>query len=46
MKAKAGDADHPNIVQVTDFFEAEGQFFIVMEYVDGEDLSKLDQVKR
>ena len=33
--------DHPNIVQVTDFFEAEGQFFLVMEYVDGQDLSKL-----
>ncbi len=31
--------DHPNIVQITDFFEKEGQFFLVMEYVDGEDLS-------
>jgi serine/threonine protein kinase len=29
----------PNIVQVTDFFEEEGQFFLVMEYVDGQDLS-------
>ncbi len=35
--------DHPNIVQVTDFFEAEGQCFLVMEYVDGQDLSKLIQ---
>ena len=32
--------DHPNIVQVTDFFEDAGQFFLVMEYVDGQDLSK------
>ena len=31
--------DDPNIVQVTDFFEEEGQFFLVMEYVDGQDLS-------
>jgi serine/threonine protein kinase len=33
--------NHPNIVQVTDFFEDVGQFFLVMEYVDGQDLSKL-----
>jgi serine/threonine protein kinase len=33
--------DDPNIVQVTDFFEEGGQFFLVMEYVDGEDLSKM-----
>src|SRR5215813_7285660 len=32
--------DHPNIVR-TDFFEKDGQFFLVMEYVDGQDLSKL-----
>jgi formylglycine-generating enzyme required for sulfatase activity/serine/threonine protein kinase len=32
--------DHPNIVH-TDFFEKDGQFFLVMEYVDGQDLSKL-----
>ena len=33
--------DDPNIVQVTDFFEQEGQFFLVMEYVDGQDLSNV-----
>ncbi|MCU0588669.1 MAG: serine/threonine protein kinase [Syntrophobacteraceae bacterium] len=33
--------DHPNIVQATDFFEVDGQFFFVMEYVDGQDLGKL-----
>jgi eukaryotic-like serine/threonine-protein kinase len=32
--------DHPNIVH-TDFFEKDGRFFLVMEYVDGQDLSKL-----
>jgi len=32
--------DHPNIVR-TDFFEEDGQFFLVTEYVDGQDLSKL-----
>jgi serine/threonine protein kinase len=37
--------DHPNIVQATDFFEAEGQFFLVMEYVDGPDLGKLIKAK-
>ena len=33
--------DDPNIVQVTDFFEESGEFFLVMEYVDGQDLSRL-----
>lgn len=33
--------DHPNIVQVTDFFEEQGQYFLVMEYVEGEDLGEL-----
>jgi serine/threonine protein kinase len=33
--------DHPNIVQVTNFFEEGGQYFLVMDYVDGQDLSKL-----
>jgi serine/threonine protein kinase len=33
----------PNIVQVTDFFEETGEFFLVMEYVDGQDLSHLIQ---
>lgn len=31
--------DHPNIVRVFDFGECEGTYYIVMEYVDGEDLS-------
>src|SRR5262245_43848460 len=37
--------DHPNIVQVTDFFEEAGEFFLVMEYVDGQDLSRLIKSK-
>jgi serine/threonine protein kinase len=37
--------DDPNIVQVTDFFEEEGQFFLVMEYVDGQDLSHVIKSK-
>jgi serine/threonine protein kinase len=36
---KQARLNDPNIVQVTDFFEEEGQFFLVMEYVDGQDLS-------
>ncbi len=33
--------DHPNIVQATDFFEDNQQFFFVMEYVDGSDLGEI-----
>jgi serine/threonine protein kinase len=33
--------DSPYIVQVTDFFEDDGQYFLVMEFVDGQDLSQL-----
>jgi|GEM_PF-4104547 len=29
---------HPNIVGLTDFFEEEGRFFLVMEYIEGETL--------
>src|SRR5262245_3197014 len=32
---------HPNIVQITDCFEKDGQVFVVMEYVDGQNLGKL-----
>lgn len=33
--------NHPNIVQSVDFFEEEGRFFFVMEFISGQDLSKL-----
>jgi serine/threonine protein kinase len=42
---KQARLDDPNIVQVTDFFEEEGQFFLVMEFVDGQDLSRLIKSK-
>jgi serine/threonine-protein kinase len=37
----AGQLNHPNVVNVFDFNEAEGEQFIVMEYVDGPSLKKL-----
>ena len=40
MKA-VGKLDHPNIVRATDAGEVDGKHFLVMEYVDGVDLSKL-----
>ena len=33
--------DHQNIVQATDFFEEDGQYFFVMEYVSGQGLNDL-----
>jgi len=33
---------HPNIVSVYEFGEVDGQPFIVMEYVEGNDLRQLD----
>lgn len=39
-EAKAAAAlNHPNIVQVHDFGEADGRHFIIMEYVDGRNLA-------
>ena len=41
-EAKAAAAlNHPNVVQIYDFGQAESRPFFVMEYVEGEDLSKL-----
>lgn len=37
--------DHPNIVHVTDYFAEEGQFFFVMEYVNGLGLNELIKKK-
>jgi serine/threonine-protein kinase len=33
--------DHPNIVQTFDFGQAEGALYLVMEYINGEDLAAL-----
>jgi serine/threonine protein kinase len=35
--------DHPNIVHATDFFEEDGEFFFVMEYIKGQGLDELIQ---
>ncbi|BBO81625.1 hypothetical protein DSCO28_21910 [Desulfosarcina ovata subsp. sediminis] len=32
---------HPNIIQVTDFLNVDGQYFLVMEYVEGMGLDKV-----
>ena len=37
----ARQASHPNVCRVFDFGEAEGEIFLSMEYVDGEDLGSL-----
>ena len=37
----AANLNHPNVVNVYDWGEAEGSYFIVMEYVDGRTLSQL-----
>ncbi len=37
----AGRLDHPNIVRVLEAGEADGKFYMVMEFVDGIDLARL-----
>src|SRR5688572_24795168 len=37
----AGRLSHPNLVQVYDFGDVEGVYFMAMEYVDGADLRHL-----
>jgi serine/threonine-protein kinase len=37
----AGKLDHPNIVRVFDAGEADGKFYLAMEFVDGIDLARL-----
>jgi len=39
--ALAAHLDHPNVVTIFDFAEAEGERFLVMEYVDGPSLKLL-----
>jgi len=43
---KQAQLGHPNIVQATDFFEQDGQFFLVMEYVDGQGLDEMIENRR
>jgi serine/threonine protein kinase len=45
-EAKAAAAlNHPNIVQVHDFGEADGRYYIVMEYVEGQNLSSYVNIR-
>ena len=37
----AARLDHPHIVRIYDFGEADGQYFMAMEYLPGEDLSSV-----
>ena len=37
----AAQLNHPNLVQLFDFGEAEGSYFIAMEYIDGATLRLL-----
>lgn len=37
----AGSLQHPNVVTIYDFGEADDHLFIAMEFVDGEDLSEI-----
>ncbi|MBN8466659.1 protein kinase [Corallococcus exiguus] len=37
----AARLDHPNVVQIFDFGEADGSYFLAMEYIDGPTLRRL-----
>ncbi|RKH55091.1 serine/threonine-protein kinase [Corallococcus llansteffanensis] len=37
----AAQLDHPNVVQIFDFGEADGSYFLAMEYIDGPTLRRL-----
>jgi serine/threonine-protein kinase len=37
----AAQLNHPNVVQIFDFGEAEGTYFIAMEYIDGPNLREM-----
>ena len=32
---------HPNIVSITDYFEEDGRYYLVMEYIEGENLHQM-----
>jgi serine/threonine-protein kinase len=42
----AAELNHPNLVQIFDFGEADGQYYLAMEYIDGPNLRALNQAAR
>jgi len=42
----AAELSHPNLVQIFDFGEVDGQYFIAMEYIDGPNLRVLNREAR
>ncbi len=42
----AAELNHPNLVQIFDFGEADGQYYIAMEYIDGPNLRALNRIAR
>ena len=42
----AAELDHPNLVQIFDFGEAEGQYYLAMEFIDGPNLRVLNVTAR
>lgn len=42
----AAELNHPNLVQIFDFGEANGQYYLAMEYIDGPNLRVLNQAAR
>jgi serine/threonine-protein kinase len=42
----AAELNHPNLVQIFDFGEAHGQYYLAMEYIDGANLRVLNQAAR
>ncbi len=42
----AAELNHPNLVQIFDFGEVDGQYFIAMEYIDGPNLRMLNREVR
>ncbi|MCA3011027.1 MAG: serine/threonine protein kinase [Myxococcaceae bacterium] len=42
----AAELNHPNVVQIFDFGQADGQYFIAMEFIDGPNLRALNRAAR
>lgn len=42
----AAEMNHPNLVQIFDFGEAGGQYYLAMEFIDGPNLRTLNQLAR